>query len=69
MVEEWTLWVSGIFQGNALNKFQLMLRFWHENFPGGRLSKIMPLVVQVNNKLATMNIPDRKLSTDESMML
>ena len=50
-----------------------MLRYWHfvdnENSPGGRLSKIIPLVVQLNNKMATIYTPDRKLSIDESMML
>ena len=55
------------------NKFQLMLRFWHfvdnKTSPGGHLCKIMPLVVQLNNKMATIYIPDRKLSIDESMML
>ena len=55
------------------NKFQLMLRFWHvgdnEHSPGGRLSKIMPLVVQLNNKMATIYTLDRKLSIDESIML
>ena len=54
-------------------KFQLILRFWHfvdnENSPGGRLSKIMPLVLQLNNKMATIYTPDKKLSIDESMML
>ena len=51
------------------NKFQLILRFWNfaenENSAGGRLSKIMPLVVQP----CCCYTPDRKLSIDESMML
>ena len=55
------------------NKFQLMVRFLHfvdnENSPGGRLSKIMPLVAQFNNKMATIYTSDTKLSIDESMML
>ena len=55
------------------NKFQQMLRFWHfvdnENSPGGNLSKIMPLVVQLDNKIAAIYTSDRKLSIDESMML
>ena len=33
------------------------------------LSKIMPLVVQLNNKMATIYTLDRKLSIDQSMML
>ena len=55
------------------NKFQLMLRFWHfvdnENAPSTRLSKIMLLVDQLNNTMATIYTPDRKVSIDESMML
>ena len=50
-----------------------MVRFLHfvdnENSPGGRLSKIMPLVAQFNNKMATIYTSDTKLSIDESMML
>ena len=55
------------------NEFQLMVRFLHfvdnENSPGGRLSKIMPLVAQFNNKMATIYTSDKKLSIGESMML
>ena len=46
-----------------------MVRFLHfvdnENSPGGRLSKIMPLVAQFNNKMATIYTSDTKLSIDE----
>ena len=74
LVEEWALYGFPAFSKiMPWNKFQLILRFWNfvdnENSPDPPLSKIMPLVVQLNNKMVTIYTSDRKLSIGESMML